>query len=126
MPRLACSGTAINILLHFILCFGKQYSLVHIHTHTFYDDANICNESSFCVFFSSHCSNLTPLTSAMLCEMEKVSFFFSSFAAAATTVPVCSLPLFYVERVISFRGYKMRNKKKEFLTSTIADLHKML
>jgi hypothetical protein len=35
----SCSGIAINILLHFILCFGKQYSLSSTLTH----DANICN-----------------------------------------------------------------------------------
>lgn len=44
-------------------------------------------------------------TSAMFCEMEKVSFFFSSFFwCYMFTASLCSL--FYVERVISFRGYK--------------------
>ena len=46
-----------------------------VHTHTFYDDANICNESSFCVFF--HLTAAISLLLRLRCSVKWKKFHFS-------------------------------------------------
>jgi hypothetical protein len=73
-------GTAINILLHFILCFSENNILSSAFTYvgrlrTYALPCTIDGrENSFCFFAYSAAISL-PFTSVMFCEMEKVSFF---------------------------------------------------
>lgn len=89
-----------------------SYSTLFVeYTHTIfsslcvYGDANICTMCRIVLFFYfiSLQQSLTPFTSVMFCEMEKVSFFLFCCYCRSLSLTLCSA-LFYVENMISFRG----------------------